>query len=212
MAIYRSRARRPARRPRKFIRRGRRTMRPMRSMTASRLNVHHFKRTFQSADIAFNSAGASAGAYAPALSNMPNYTEFTALFDMYRINKVVVKFVPSFTGSDANPAATANALPNLYSVTDNDDNATPANLDELLQYPGLKLTRANQIHTRVFTPCVGVDAAGITGIAPKYKQWINCSSPSIVHYGMKYWLDAIASTTGKYRIFITMYFSCKAVR
>jgi hypothetical protein len=208
--VYRRRpARRPARRPRKYNRRYKRTRvaRPL-----NRGNVHHFKRTFQSADISNLTAGASAGAYAPAFTNLPNNTEFSALFDEYRINKVVVKFVPNFTGSDLNPNASFNSLPNIYTILDYDDNNTPANLDELLQYPNMKMTRGHAIHTRIFTPKVCLDVGGSNAVAPKAKQWLDLSFASIPHYGMKWWLDASGVTTGKYRVFITMYFSCRGVR
>lgn len=206
---YRRPARRPARRPRKYMRRYKRTRaaRPL-----ARLNVHHFKRTFQSTSINNLSAGASAGVYCPQLTNLPNATEFTTLFDEYRINKVVVKFIPNFTGSDMNPNATFNSMPNIYSIIDYDDQSTPANLDELLQYPSMKLTRGNSIHTRVFTPKVSLDVNGTGGVAAKAKQWLDCAVSTVPHNGMKYWLDAAGVSTGSYRVFVTMYFSCRGVR
>lgn len=209
MVFRRRAARRPTRRPRKNFRRYKRTRvaRPL-----ARLNVHHFKRTFQPSSINNLSAGATAGTYAPQFTNLPNATEFTALFDEYRINKMVVKFVPNYTGSDMNPNATFNSLPNIYSIIDYDDASTPANLDELLQYPNMRMTRSNQIHTRVFTPKVSLDVNGVAGTAAKAKQWLDCNQTTIPHYGMKYWIDAAGVSTGTYRIFITMYFSCRGVR
>lgn len=176
--------------------------------------VHHFKRTAKLSDISLNASGATTQGWYFRLADLPNYTEFTALFDLYRFNKIVVRFVPSFTGSDMNPATTSWAIPTFYSAIDHDDAVTPANLDVLMQYPSLRLTRGNRIHTRIFTPAVSTDIfTGTTeGSSPKFKAWLNCADATVPHYGLKFYIDQPPSTYGKYQCFVTVYMSMKGVR
>lgn len=60
--------------------------------------IHNFKRTFQLANYDPVGAGVQYRALSFKLSDLPNYTEFTTLFDVYAIRKVVCKFFYDLDG------------------------------------------------------------------------------------------------------------------
>lgn len=88
------RARRYARRPmrrvfrKKRITRSRRTGRVRRSMA-----IHHFKRNFTFGDVTLGASNTGLS-YTFSLNLLPNVSEFAALYDRYRINKVVMRWIP----------------------------------------------------------------------------------------------------------------------
>lgn len=177
--------------------------------------VHHFKRTFQGSTYQASAGGTNPNAFYVTFANLPNYTEFTALFDMYRINYIVWKLVPTVTSLDLNPAATAAVLPNVHSVIDYDDSNNPTLVTDLMQYSNYKMTRGNRIHTRKFRPAVTLDADGAASTAPKWKQWLNLAATGSEHRGIKFIIeqaDGVTSGQLPYKSYCTVYFSCKGVR
>lgn len=180
-------------------------------------NVHHYKRTFLASDTLPIGPGLYYKGFYFKLSSLPNYTEFTSLYDEYRVNKILVKAIPNFSGSNLGPQGTSSVLqqiPNLHSVIDNDDSTDPTSLNELLQYGNHKMTRGNRIHSRLFTPAIQMASyEGSTQInVEKYKAWINCANPDVRFYGVKYALEGSNVTQGQFNVYVTMYISCKGVR
>lgn len=208
--IYRPR--RTLRRKRPFIRRRRIMRRPR--LTKRALLTHHFKRTFTLGTVSASAAGPVFGATTFNLAQLPNSTEFTNLFDMYRINKVVIKFVPNHNSSDL---ATANQnIPNFHSILDYTDATAPASLSSMYEYANWKMSRGTSIHKRVFTPA-SLDfvnaTAGANAGNPTWKQWISTTAPTIEHYAIKYALEqAVINAAVEFVPYVTMYFSCKSVK
>lgn len=199
------------RRRRRYNRRSRRTMRkPMRSLSMKRkMSTHHFKRTFLS-DIFFSSnTGPVFGGLSFRLSSLPNYTEFTNLFDQYRINKIVIRFVPS---ANSDSVGSTHVIPNFHTIIDNNDSTTPTALNELYESQSWKRTRGTQVQTRVFTPSSLIDI-GLSSNSPKWKQWISTDFPSVDHYGLKYALEATVNAQDiYYQPYVTIYFSTRSVK
>lgn len=198
--------RRPRRTRRMLMRR-----RPRR--TLSRFpKTYHFKRTFTGTPIASNTT-ATFGAYALQFGQLSNSTEFTALFDMYRVNKIVVKFVPNHNSSEV---GATKAIPNFHTVLDFTDNSTPTTLAELYEYQSWRMTRGTAMHTRAFIPAVLQDAqeaASSGGALPKLKQWISTAQTDVYFYGIKYGAEASAAAGDVYWTpYITYYYSCKSVK
>ena len=60
------------------------------------------KRTYQATTVGTDTGTFKAiGAYDFKLSYLPAYTDFTNLFDQYRIVKVKIEFIPNLTGNGA---------------------------------------------------------------------------------------------------------------
>lgn len=169
---------------------------------------YSFKRIANITDIVAGIAGAAAnGSYVFSLDQLPNFTEFTNLFDQYRINKVVLKLIPQFNQSTYNvghPSSTipsglpAGRNPRLFIANDYDDDTVPANADVLRQYANVKVypVMNNKTITHIITPATQMQAyetLASTGYVPKFKQWINCSDNNVPHYAVKWSLENTAA-------------------
>jgi len=159
------------------------------------------------------------------LNAVPNYTEFTALFDYYRIKGVHIKMI--YTNNVANTTAavgtaSAIALPTVQGMYDLDDGNAPTTEGELLQRPGVRLETlgtngplnfyvkakyANQILTDA-----GVQPAGIGASS----DWLDGNFPGIPHFGYKLWLTpwaaAPALQQGYFQFFFTYDLEFKGMR
>jgi hypothetical protein len=120
--------------------------------------------------------------YTFTLSALPDSTEFTALFDQYRIMQVRMEFTPLFTDTSATVA-----YPPLYTVIDYDDanSITGAQANE---YDSVMYTPTGTYFERVFNPRIAIAAysGAFTSFGqPKAGTWVDCASPSVIHYGLK---------------------------
>lgn len=196
--------------PKRRLIRRRQLARPMRRMPRQP-NVYHFKRKFFLIDaIVVNSGVDDKRGIGFALQNLPNFTDFTNLYDMYRINKVVYKIIPKYTQQTI--TALTNNVQQIHSVLDYDDITAPGTISDLTQYQNHKMTRGNQIHTRVIVPKVLNTTAGLN-TAPKSYQWLDCDNTGIVHRGLKLYIPAPGSAglTLSYDVEATFYVSFKHV-
>lgn len=184
-----------------------------------RPDVYHFKRKVFLKDYAIVSTTDFRGSIQFALVDLPSATDFTNLYDQYRFNKVVVKLIPKFTEVGYNAGSSNNAnCQQIHSVLDFDDNSAPTSINQLCEYQSHKMTRGNQMHTRILVPKVQstvlVGGAGVTAsAAPRSKQWLDCDQNSIAHRGVKLIIpaSATAGTTVSYDAELTYYISCKNV-
>jgi len=174
--------------------------------------VQLFKRTAYSTAFTVLAGGAAAagGARAFSLSQVPNSAEFSTLYDQYQIKGIKVQMIPRYT--EALPGA--STIGNMWSVIDYDDQVVPPGIDTLMQYQNVKRTRLNQVHTRYFKPKVATEVfnTGIaTAYAPKANVWLDCTSTTVEHYGIKFWFDS--STAGvTFDLQVTYYLAFKNVR
>lgn len=130
--------------------------------------------------------------------SLPNYTEFTNLFDEYCIKKIDVFVMPSYTNAGIGSAIISWA-PWIVHAADYDDTAsTPSTT--LMQYEGAKFTQLvgsighqnAQILRTVYprAPSAVIKSTGVTtGQSPTPNMWINCSNPNVQHFGFKMSLD-----------------------
>jgi len=144
-----------------YASKGTRRTRISRSIVSNPLTIYKFKRTAsvtlgysanngfctltgtnygQALGIAFTLTGPqlTSNVVNPGLVPMPNVSEFTGLFDMYKITGVGMKII--YTNNVANNTAAVGsyvntALPVMQCCADMDDNVAPANNTELLQRP-----------------------------------------------------------------------------
>lgn len=200
---------------RRLIRRRRMARRPIRRMIPRNPNVHNFKRKLFLQDYIAVSGTQVAGATQFTISDLPSSTDFTNLFDQYRINKIVWKLIPKYTEVALVPgSATQNAnLQQIHSVLDYDDATAPTSISQLTQYQNHKMTRGNQVHTRVLIPKVETMVNGASN-APKSYVWIDCDDTTVFHRGVKFIVPSpgTTGTTLYYDAEFTFYISCKNVR
>jgi hypothetical protein len=150
--------------------------------------IHKFERTVDALfDQTNNGIANTIATINFSLNDLPSYTEFTALYDMYRIDKVEIEFTPEYTElTDAAPVSNAvNVF--FHSAVD------PAGigitvLDDILQFRTLKSTQIVKTHQRSVVPLVLL--GGLTPV----QCWLSTASPSTNHYGLNIAIQACGVT------------------
>jgi len=166
------------------------------------LSVHAFTRQSSAFQISL-AAGTSynSGSILFQLDNLVNYTEFTALFDQYKITKVDIMFklhtnpymiyATQYTAGTL--AAAPVSFPTLWLINDKDDSTALARSE--FQERGRasrRVLQPNRILKWTVRPTILTQlyrTAGTTGYAPKYGQYIDCAQPNVPHYCTKWGLD-----------------------
>lgn len=123
------------------------------------------------------------------LQNLPSYTEFTTLFDQYRIDHVDVTFTYTANSEPQNiTAAPAAPLLNLMTVFDHDDAAIPAGQVAIQQYPSFRCDRMDRVLTRRVYPRVAeaVYNGTFAGVANIRAPWLDSAQVNVQHYGVKF--------------------------
>lgn len=149
--------------------------------------------------------------YALQLQGLPNFTEFTSLYDTYRITGYAVSIIPMYNTYNAQSvpytqtgvAFNSNggvSLPIIHSVIDFDDNAAlnltsgDQGVDTLRQYASYKVSRLdgnNKIwrrYIRLPSTNVGVQEMSLsTGVyaAQKRSPRLDAAAVDVNHYGLK---------------------------
>lgn len=177
--------------------------------------VQYFTRTqYQTAQVTITPGAAAFGqAIDFQLNRVPNYTEFTGLYDQYCIKGVKVTLIPRFTELSLGAAQ----IGNVWSVLDYDDNATPATVSQLLQYQNLKRTQMNKIHSRYLKPAISQATfapAGVVAYTVAKNKWIDVTYDTTTHFGVKLWFDGIpaASSPVIFDATVKYYLAFKNVR
>lgn len=127
------------------------------------------------------------------LGDVPGYTEYTALYDFYKLNMVVITFIPMFSSSPfqnyttsaaqsvSSFAATNQALNSIRFFTCIDYNSAPAlTIAQIREYKNCKMTPYMKRHTRTIRPRCNIDS----DFQLRGKPWVNCDSPTLPHYSL----------------------------
>lgn len=186
----------------------------MKRMKRIRQNVHRFVRT---ALFAVRTAGVATQLWNElfTLSILPNYTEFTNLYDFYRIRKVKWYMVPTVTENPAEASVTNYNLPTVHTVLDYNDYNVLFTLNDLMQYRNYKAHRGHRIVKRYFTPAVAntlYNTANTSAFGPKFKQWISTDNPNVSHYGVRYLIEGTNLSNVTWNVYHKVYFECKATK
>lgn len=172
-------------------------------MISSRQKVYTFQRSINGGILTATNLP-TLGAYSFTLGTLPSYTDFTSLFDQYRIIQVQIKFTPLLAANGFGPATTSTTLPTLYTAIDYDDSTTPAAVDDLRQYDTLEVSPYNVYTQRTFQPRAAL--ALYSGVFTSFGQtspgqWIDAGSPNVQYYGLKYAITPVTVASGAYPIF-----------
>ena len=127
---------------------------------------------------------------------MPSVSEFTSLYDQYRIDYVECKF--SFSNNNSSNSSPGSTLPIMYLVKDYDDSGV-AGVTDLQQYSTQTMWQLGNAHGRDGIKSIkmkpNVDVALYQGVTTGYGRgkpmFIDTSSPDVLHYGVKVAYDPI---------------------
>lgn len=162
-------------------------------------NIHRFKRMYGSGPIQTSAGGGTflAGYYF-TFDALPNYTEFTALYDSYRIDYIDFRLSCRINSATEDTMVNNDdtSLPIVYWVIDRDDSVNPASIDELREYSKCKVAYIGNKNKRVVRIRWKPNnlqqlylSAIATGYAPVYGQFLDCAYPNIPYYGLKLGID-----------------------
>lgn len=173
-----------------------------RKMVVSRsLDNHYYKRWGNSLAYTWSNAQGTSiqNVFLFTLGQVVNPSDFTTLYDLYRILKVVVKFRlinnPDATSLPFTAATTnaANCYPRLWYCPDYDDSnsETWTQLRERAKTK-CKILKPNAHVTIPVRPAVLSQvyrSAVTTAYAPKWKQWLDVAASDTPHYSLKWAIE-----------------------
>lgn len=183
--------------------------------------VYHFRRNTQTQFVYIQPEGGSAPNWAQGyqfqLNQLVAYNEFTQLFDMYRINMVIFRLIPTATQLNVQTDQNNAEAPLVYGAVDFNSAEAPASVDEMSQYGNVRvfpMTRPMtwKIRPRTATP-VYRDSVSNAYIQNSPRLWIDGQYPDVPHYGLKLWVNG-GTTNNVYRsrIEMTFYISFKNLK
>lgn len=152
------------------------------------------------------------------LSNIPNYTDFTNLFDQYKIVGIKQKFIYSSNSFNQATATYNNQMPMLLHVLDFDDGTALTTVNEYNQYDTCRISRTDKTFVRYFKPKVAQATYGsgvFTSYAtPNSNPWIDGASINVEYYGNKFGMvypttGTLGESIGKLVCFTTYYIACR---
>lgn len=172
--------------------------------------VHYFKRTrfYESALVIAPAVNQYQGV-AFTLGDLPDVTDFTALYDQYKISKIEVKWLPRGNSSDV---GSSGNISRFFSVIDRDDDAVPSSIDQLTQYESLKVTPTTATHARSFKPSMRLETAtglGTTANTIVGPKWIDVTNTNVKHYGVKIGIQGPPLAQIKYDAMVTFHLAMK---
>lgn len=153
------------------------------------------------------------------LSDITQPTDFTTLFDQYKISGVKVKITWTSTQGEIGGGIPA---PRLMYTVDEDDSGVPTE-DSIRAKNSVKFHQfANGVPLVMYVkPRVARELYNnnLTTAYGPTRAWIDCSNPNVPHYGMKMWLDDVWIPDGseydqrnKFHIDLSYYIKTKGVQ
>lgn len=213
------------RRPRwrRPIRRRYRRRRPLSLVRPPRSPVYTFSRSLLNENYVATTDGAGHHAFSQQVSfaQLPNYTEFTGLFDQYRITSIKIRFFFRAGNVDDIDDVVAPGVdfPIIYYAQDKDNN-TPISLTDMLQVQGHKMKffghGARSKYSMMIPPYVlrrieGVDGGG-PWTGPVKSPWIDLADVGTVHGCTKFVIAGSALTDYRFNLDMKVTFQCRGVR
>jgi len=168
--------------------------------------VVNFSRTLtRTFDIVCDGINPSLGTFLFSLQQLPDYTDFTNLFQVYKLTKIKVNFKPEYTElTDA--ALVSNAVNvNFNSAIDQVSGAPPATVDEVTQYQSCKSTGITKPHQRSFSPTM------LTSSSMPCSCFISYVNPGERHYGFVYGIPPTGISM-EFKSTITFYLQAAGAR
>jgi hypothetical protein len=171
-----------------------------------------FRRTYSLATISANT-GDTVNAFQFSLSQVPNATDFTNLYDQYRILEAIVTFMPYSTATLS--STETSSFPGIMSSwIDYDDANLPANQAEGQQYDSFQRNVSTDPFERIIHPhsAVASYSGAFTSYDNLYGQWHDAASPAVQHYGLKTVItqSTYATSTRIYDVQVTLTIQCKS--
>lgn len=155
--------------------------------------------------------------------NIPNWSEYQALFDQYRINGVKATFRPrydSFAGNDTTdvtlPNITNQAGCLMHVINDPTSSVTPTGvygstvLQSFMEQGNVKTYSGNKAFSIYFKPTIEDNI--VSGTQRRKAPWLQTKDNSIPHWGFHVFAQDVNLTGNfgqSFDIYYTFYFQCR---
>lgn len=209
----RVRTRRPRRYLRKRLYRRRRYVRPMGATRIKRTCALAAQITGGTAsdNVIWNQSNRAQGYFNFSLSDLPNNGEITALYSLYKLTGVALKFVP-IVGTDA-PTGSTSFMDSFCYCIDKSVRGVPASLDEVLEQGNCKIMNASARAFKVYIPFPKAASTINSQSALMSTPWLDTDANNIKHYGLRYSFgNSLASATVRYQVYATYYLRVKTLK
>lgn len=147
------------------------------------------------------------------LDNLPQHTDFTNLFDEYKINAVKIDFVPGATSNDqegiyqqTGAGGTYMFTPQVFTLIDKDGLAQINTQTQTLENSNARLIKNpfQPFSVYVRKPMALMSAGGVTA-SILTRGWTDCSTPGVIHHGASIAGQILGgSTTAALRYYVTL--------
>lgn len=162
------------------------------------------------------------------LANLTNYTEFTNLFEFYKITSWVIELVPRYDGFMGNdtvdttlPGITNQGATRVHVNIDPLDQGVPSGvydsttLNSMLESGSTRTYNGNRtVRIYIKNPAASDTIGGTTGGRAR-SRWISTGVSNVSHWGAKVFMQDVnlTGTFGQaYDIFYTVYLKFKGVQ
>lgn len=168
-------------------------------------DLHRFvRRDLQPLTIGAAGAGVGFG-FSFSLSNLPNSSDFTNLFDSYRIDRV-----------DAVILGSSNSL-QVYAAVDYDDAVAPTGIADMLERQNVmcKTVSAGSFQQLrlTFVPRMPIEGASAGPQLAPVGMWVDTADPTVQYHGLKLWLQPASGTaTLQPQVIFTYHLSFRAAK
>jgi hypothetical protein len=127
--------------------------------------------------------------YAFSLSDLDETSNFTGLFDQWRIDCVCFKLIPMQNAIGLSTNSTTTTV-TPYVVVDYDDNSAITSAGSARAFESCIIVPPGVECTRQFKPRIAMAAytGSFGGFANLADQWIDSASPGVLHYGIKLYI------------------------
>jgi len=156
-------------------------------------SVVSFRQPAYTSSLSQTAGAAAFGAANFVLSQASNYTGFTDIWDVYRVDYLEFTFRPLMHFTQTAPTATI--APMLYVCVDLDDATTPSTIATIREYQSCRTTVDEPLTVRFKPGVIEYLYTGSTTSPSGHRlaPWIDCAATGIPHYGVKFGCDAGAA-------------------
>lgn len=138
-----------------------------------------------------------AGGVLQSAASNSGYTDFTALYDSYKLEKVELAIMWS-TNAYA-PTTTGGALLPIFNIVFDPNDVSVTSLSSILQYRNLRTVQMGNLRNTAgyvmeIHPVPAISAIGGTDAVTLMQPWLNIDQPDIPHYGVKIFYDDASSS------------------
>lgn len=180
--------------PRRRMPYRRRVYRPRMMSSTLRNPTPTFTETFALTSLQCSTTGTTAGRLRVAMNQVPQFGDYQALYNQYRINSVTFILIPEFDMYDSNNSSVATisavTAPRLvYAIQDSAQSLIPATEQDVLQDNGCKirsLSRPIRIRCRPVAEVSLTDSNTNPQYESKRRRFLSFNTPGTAHGGVSY--------------------------